>query len=92
MRGEWRTAAHRLLVGATVNDPGWLRRRAAAGGRACGVLWATGIANRLVGPQGAVLIKDLAADFGISGAPSTKAEWLLQAWAGGRRLGSDVEG
>lgn len=82
--GEWRTAAHRLLVGATVNDPGWLRRRASATGRACGLLWATGVANRLVGPQGAVLIKDLAADFGISGAPSTKADALLRAWTGGR--------
>jgi hypothetical protein len=81
--GEWRTAAHRLLVGATVKDPAWLRRRASPRGRAGGLIWATGIANHLVGPNGAVLVKDIAADFGISGAPSTKAETLLRAWAGG---------
>jgi hypothetical protein len=84
LRGEWRTAAHRLLVGASVKDPAWLRRRASASGRACGLLWATGVANRLVGPQGAVLVKDLAADFGISGPPSTKADSLVRAWGGGR--------
>jgi hypothetical protein len=83
LRGEWRTAVHRLLVGATIRDPGWLRRRASARGRACGLLWVTGIANHLVGPRGAVLVKDLASDFGVSGAPSTKAEALLRAWAGG---------
>ncbi len=87
--GEWRTAAHRLLVGATVKDPGWLRRRASLRGRACGLLWATGIANRLVGPHGAVLAKDLAADFGISGAPSTKGASLLRAWAGGGWVNAD---
>ena len=80
---EWRTASHRLLVGATAKDPGWLRRRASVSGRACGLLWATGIANHLVGPQGAVLVKDLAADFGVSGPPSAKAEALLRAWADG---------
>ena len=72
-----------------VNDPGWLRRRASVSGRACGLLWATGIANHLVGPQGAVLVKDLAADFGVSGPPSAKAEALLRAWAHGRWIGAD---
>jgi len=89
---EWRTAAHRLLVGAAVKDPGWLRRRASPRGRAAGVLWVTAIANRLIGPQGAVLIKDLAADFGISGAPSTKAETLLRAWSGGAWVEPDQLG
>ena len=86
---EWCTASHRLLVGAAVNDPGWLRRRASASGRACGLLWATGIANHLVGPQGAVLVKDLAADFGVAGPPSAKAEALLRAWANGRWIGAE---
>ncbi len=89
VRAEWRTAAHRLMVGAAVKDPGWLRRRASASGRACGLLWVTGTANRLVGPQGAVLVKDLAGDFGVSGAPSTKAEALLRAWANGRWVEHD---
>ena len=89
VRDEWRTASHRLLVGAAVNDPGWLRRRASASGRACGLLWATGIANHLVGPQGAVLAKDLAADFGVSGPAKAKAESLLRAWANGRWIGAE---
>ncbi len=87
--GEWRTASRRLLVGAAANDPSWLRRRASATGRACGLLWATGIANHLIGPQGAVLVKDLAADFGVSGPPSAKAEALLRAWANGRWVGAE---
>lgn len=90
--GEWRTASHRLLVGAATKDPGWLRRRASVTGRACGLLWATGVANHLVGPQGAVLVKDLAADFGVSGPPSAKAEALLRAWADGRWLGREQLG
>lgn len=81
---EWRTAARRLLVGATVKDPGWIRRRAAANGRACGLLWASGVANGLVGPRGAVLNKDLASDFGVKGSPSTRAESLMRAWNGNR--------
>ena len=89
---EWCTASHRLLVGAAVNDPGWLRRRASVSGRACGLLWATGIANHLVGPQGAVLVKDLAADFGVSGPPSAKAEALLRAWTNGRWIGPEQLG
>ncbi len=89
VRDEWRTASHRLLVRAAVNDPGWLRRRASVSGRACGLLWATGIANHLVGPQGAVLVKDLAADFGVAGPPSAKAEALLRAWANGRWVGAE---
>ena len=52
-------------------------------------LQVTGIANHLVGPQGAVLVKDLAADFGVSGAPSTKAESLLRAWANGGWVEAD---
>ncbi|WP_082589384.1 hypothetical protein [Nostocoides sp. Soil756] len=92
LREEWRTAAHRLLVGAAVKDPGWLRRRASVRGRACGVLWATGVANRLVGPSGAVLVKDLAADFGVSGPPSAKAEAVVRAWHDGRWVGGDALG
>jgi|GEM_PF-403308 hypothetical protein len=83
VRDEWRTASHRLLAAAAANDPGWLRRRASVPGRACGLLWATGIANRLIGPNGAARAKDLAADFGVSGSPSTKAEAMLRAWANG---------
>lgn len=92
VRDEWRTAAHRLLVGAATKDPAWLRRRASVRGRACGVLWATGIANRLVGPSGAVLVKDLAADFGVSGHPSTRAESLVRAWRDGGWHGGDSLG
>lgn len=77
---EWRVATHRLLVWATERNPGWLRRRADARGRAAAALWATGVANRLVGPGGVVLVKDLAADLGVRGALSTKAEALLGAW------------
>ena len=77
---EWRTATHRLLVGAAERDPGWLRRRASASGRAAGAIWATGIANRLVGPHGLVLVKDLGADLGVRGSISPKADALLQAW------------
>ncbi len=92
LREEWRTAARRMLVGATTREPGWLRRRASAPGRACGLLWATGVANRLVGRDAAVLAKDLAADFGVSGSPATKAEALLRAWGVERWGGSDVLG
>jgi hypothetical protein len=77
---EWRTATHRLLVGAAERDPGWLRRRASASGRAAGAIWATGVANRLVGPHGLVLVKDLAADLGVRGSISPKADALLGAW------------
>ena len=77
---EWRTATHRLLVWSAERDPGWLRRRADPRGRAAGAIWATGIANRLVGPQGLVLVKDLAADLGVRGALASKAEALLRAW------------
>ncbi len=77
---EWRTATHRLLVGAAERDPSWLRRRADARSRAAGAIWATGVANRLMGVHGLVLVKDLAADLGVKGAPSAKAEALLRAW------------
>jgi hypothetical protein len=77
---EWRTATHRLVVGATERDPGWLRRRGDPRGRAAGAIWATGVANRLVGPHGVVLVKDLASDLGVRGSLSTKAETLLRAW------------
>ncbi len=92
VREEWRTAAHRMLVGAATREPGWLRRRASAHGRACGLLWATGVANRLVGRDAAVLGKDLAAEFGVSGSPATKAEALFRAWGVERWGGSDVLG
>ncbi|GAA4399128.1 hypothetical protein GCM10023168_05990 [Fodinibacter luteus] len=84
VRDEWRTAARRLLVGAAVRDPGCVRRRASVEGRACGVLWATGVENHLVGPGGVLLVKDLAADFGVRGAPSAKAATMLAAWTDGR--------
>lgn len=80
VRDEWLTAARRLLLGASAADPGWLRRRASPDGRACGLLWLSGVVNGLVGPHGAVLVKDLAADFGVTGAPSAKADALLNAW------------
>ncbi|MEO7422150.1 MAG: hypothetical protein ABIU87_07135 [Ornithinibacter sp.] len=89
---EWRTAARRLLVGATVKDPGWIRRRAAANGRACGLLWASGVANQLVGQSGAVLNKDLASDLGVKGSPSTRAESLIRAWNGNGGTANDTLG
>ena len=89
VRDEWRTACRRFLTGAASRDPGCLRRRASVEGRAGGVLWVTGRANRLVGYGGAIPAQDLAADFGIKGSPSGKVTTMARAYTAGRW---DVDG
>lgn len=85
--GEYRTACRRFLTAVAAGDPNVFRRRAKAPSAAAAVCWAVGSANRLFDPRhGGLLVKDLAAHFGVSGAPSSRGRTFLQA------AGFDAEG
>ena len=82
---EFRTALRRLLARAARGDPKVFRRRARADTAASALCWAIGKANDLFSPYGrGLLIKDMAAYFGLKGSTaSQRANTLINA-AGAR--------
>ncbi len=78
---EYRTACRRLLARAARGDPEAFRRRGRADTAAAAICWAVGKANELFAPSsGGLLVKDLAAHFGLGpGSVSQRAGTLLKA-------------
>ncbi len=81
---EFRTACRRFLAEAVASDPQLVRGRGRSDTAAAAVAWAVGKANELVAGRpffGAVGMpaKDLAASFGVSGSPSSRARGFLRA-------------
>jgi hypothetical protein len=78
---EYRTACRRLLARAAAGDPRVFRRRAKAENAAVAVCWVIGKANNLFAPYGTgMLVKDLAAFFGVAqSSASQRAATLMNA-------------
>jgi hypothetical protein len=75
---ELGAACRRLLARVVTGDPGVFRRRASAEGTAAAICWAIGQAHELFA-AGGLRVKDLAANFGVSGSPASRARTLLRA-------------
>lgn len=76
---EIRTATRRLLVAVAHGDPAIFRRASDDRRLAAAALWIIGMANRRIGWDGDVPVKDLLAAFGLKGSISQRAEPLLNA-------------
>lgn len=81
---EFRTACRRFLAEAVASDPQLVRGRGRSDTAAAAVAWAVGKANDLVAGRAffgafGMSAKDLAASFGVSGSPSSRAQGFLRA-------------
>lgn len=82
---EFRTACRRLLVRAAVEDPSVLQGVAAERlpRTAAALAWAAGQIGQVVGPHATVKVRDLLAEFGLSGTVAQQGKPFL--WAIGLR-------
>ena len=78
---EYRTACRRLLARVAAGDPAVFRRRSSSATAAAAICWIVGKDNDLFTPSGgAVLVKDVMAQFGLTqGGVSQRAETLMKA-------------
>jgi hypothetical protein len=81
---ELRTAARRMIARLAAADPSLFTRRSRLENTAAALVWAVATANDAFATHGR-LVKDLAADLGISGTPSQRADTFLQALPGAHR-------
>jgi hypothetical protein len=80
---EYRTACRRLLARAAAGDPAVFRRRARAVGAAGAVCWIVGKDNHLFNPAGGgMLVKDVAAHFGLAQSGVAQRAGALMKAAG----------
>lgn len=81
---ELRTAARRTIARLAAADASLFTRRSRLENTAAAVVWAVATANDAFATH-RLLVKDLAADLGVSGTPSQRADTLLRALPGAHR-------
>ncbi len=81
---ELRTAARRTIARLATADPSLFTRRSRLENTAAALVWVVATANDAFATHG-LLVKDLAADLGISGTPSQRADTFLRALPGAHR-------
>jgi hypothetical protein len=81
---ELRTAARRTIARLAAADPSLFTRRSRLENTAAALVWAVATANDAFATHD-LLVKDLAADLGISGTPSQRADTFLRALPGAQR-------
>lgn len=81
---ELRTAARRTIARLAAADPSLFTRRSRLANTAAALVWTVASANDAFATHGR-LVKDLAADLGISGTPSQRADTFLRALTGAQR-------
>lgn len=86
---ELRTAARRTIARLAAADPSLFTRRSRPENTAAALVWAVATANDAFATHSR-FVKDLAADLGISGTPSQRADTLLRALPGAHRGYNDV--
>jgi hypothetical protein len=81
---ELRTAARRTIARLAAADPSLFTRRSRLENTTAALVWAVATANDAFTTH-RLLVKELAADLGVSGTPSQRADTFLRALLGAHR-------